>query len=185
MSILDSILGSVMGSSNAASSPMGGILGSLLGGGGGGGAGGMLGSLMGGGQQQGGQQQGGMGGGLGGLLSKFQQAGMGGVANSWVGNGPNQQVSPDQLQQVFGQDQVNQWAQQSNMQPHDLLSQLSQYLPHAVDRMTPNGQMPEGDAFAGAGVNLGSGGSSSGGTQVASGDDPFSGSGSNLGTRRV
>lgn len=194
MSILDSILGSVMGSSNAASSPMGGILGSLLGGGGGGGAGGMLGSLMGGGQQQGGmlgsllgggqQQQGGMGGGLGGLLSKFQQAGMGGVANSWVGTGPNQQVSPDQLQQVFGQDQVNQWAQQSNMQPHDLLSQLSQYLPHAVDRMTPNGQLPEGDAFAGAGVNLGSG--SDGGTQVASsGDDPFSGSGTNLGTRRV
>ena len=193
MSILDSILGSVMGSSNAASSPMGGILGSLLGGGGGG-AGGMLGSLMGGGQQQQGgmlgsllgggqQQQGGMGGGLGGLLSKFQQAGMGGVANSWVGNGPNQQVSPDQLQQVFGQDQVNQWAQQSNMQPHDLLSQLSQYLPHAVDRMTPNGQMPEGDAFAGAGVNLGS--DSTGGTQVASGDDPFGGSGTNLGTRRV
>jgi len=182
MSILDSILGSVMGGNNAASSPMGGILGSLLGGGGGGGAGGMLGSLLGGGQQQP-QQQGGMGGGLGGLLQKFQQAGMGGVANSWVGSGPNQQVSPDQLQQVFGQEQVNQWAQQSNMQPHDLLSQLSQYLPHAVDRMTPNGQVPDGDAFGGAGVNLGGG--SGGGTQMASGDDPFSGSGSNLGSRRT
>lgn len=179
MSILDSILGSVMGGNNASSSPMGGILGSLLGGGGaGGGAGGMLGSLLGGGQQQ---QQGGMGGGLGGLLGKFQQAGLGGVANSWVGHGPNQQVSPDQLQQVFGQEQVNQWAQQSNMQPHDMLSQLSQYLPHAVDRMTPNGQVPDGDPFGGAGVNLGSGGS----TQAASGDDPFSGSGSNLGSRRT
>ena len=62
--------------------------------------------------------------------------------------------------------------------------ELSQYLPHAVDRMTPNGQLPDGDAFAGAGVNLGSGSSSSG-TQMASGDDPFSGSGANLGTRRV
>jgi uncharacterized protein YidB (DUF937 family) len=174
MGILDSILGSVMGSSNAASSPVGGILGSLLGGGGGGGgAGGMLGNMLGGGQQQ-------QGGALGGLLQKFQQAGMGNVANSWVSNGPNQQVSPDQLQQVFGQQQVNQWAQQSNMQPHDLLSQLSQYLPHAVDHMTPNGQMPEGDAFSGAGVNMGSGG----GSQAASGDDPFSGSGTNLGSRR-
>lgn len=173
MGILDSILGSVMGGSNAASSPVGGILGSLLGGGGGG-VGGMLGNMLGGGQQQ-------QGGGLGGLLQKFQQAGLGNVANSWVGGGPNQQVSPDQLQQVFGQQQVNQWAQQSNMQPHDLLSQLSQYLPHAVDHMTPNGQMPEGDAFSGAGVNLGSDGSS----QTASGDDPFSGSGANLGSRRV
>ena len=173
MGILDSILGTVMGGSNAASSPVGGILGSLLGGGGG--AGGMLGNMLGGGQQQ---QQ---GGGLGGLLQKFQQAGLGNVANSWVGGGPNQQVSPDQLQQVFGQQQVNQWAQQSNMQPHDLLSQLSQYLPHAVDHMTPNGQVPEGDAFSGAGVNLGGGG----GSQTASGDDPFGGSGSNLGSRQA
>ena len=170
MGILDSILGSVMGG-NAASSPIGGILGSLLGGGA---AGGMLGNTPGGGQQQ--------QGGLGGLLQKFQQAGMGNVANSWVGTGSNQQVSPDQLQQVFGQQQVNQWAQQANMQPHDLLSQLSQYLPHAVDHMTPNGQVPDGDPFAGAGVNLGSG---SGGSQAASGDDPFSGSGTNLGSRRV
>ena len=160
MSILDTVLGGLMGG-GAQQSPVGGILGSLLGGGG--------------------QQAGGMGG-LGGLLQKFQQAGMGNVANSWVGTGPNQQVSPDQLQQVFGQQQVNQWAQQSNMQPHDLLSQLSQFLPHAVDRMTPGGQMPEGDAFGGAGVNLGSG--SGGGQQMASGDDPFGGSGANLGSRR-
>lgn len=176
MSLLDSVLGSVMGGNNAAQSPMGSILGSLLGGGGGG----MLGSLLGGGQQQQPQAP----GGLGGLLQRFQHAGMGDVANSWVGSGPNQPVSPNQLQQVFGQDQVNQWAQQSNMQPHDLLSQLSQFLPHAVDRMTPNGQLPDGDAFAGAGVNLGSGGSG-GGTQMASGDDPFGGSGANLGSRRV
>ena len=164
MSILDSILGGLMGG-NSAQSPVGGILGSLLGGGG--------------------QQGGGMGG-LGGLLSQFQKAGMGGVANSWVSNGPNQQVSPDQLQQVFGQQQVNQWAQQSNMQPHDLLSQLSQFLPHAVDRMTPGGQMPGGqmpdgaDPFGGAGVNLGSG---SGGQQDT-GNDPFGGAGTNLGSRR-
>ena len=45
------------------------------------------------------------------------------------------------------------------MQPHDLLSQLSQYLPHAVDKMTPGGQVPteagEGGAFDGAGINMG------------------------------
>lgn len=180
MSILDSILGSVMGGNNAASSPMGGVLGSLLGGGGGGGAGGLLGGLLGGGQQQ---QAPMGGGGLGGLLQQFQRAGMGNIANSWVGTGPNQQISPDQLQQVFGQEQVNQWAQQTNMPPHDLLGKLAQYLPHAVDRMTPDGQLPDGDAFGGAGVNLGGG--SGGGTQMASGDDPFSGSGANLGSRRV
>ncbi len=163
MGLLDSVIGSLMGG-NSGSSPVGGILSSLLGGGGQ--------------QQQGGAPvaSGPMAGGLGGLMSQFQNAGLGHIASSWMGNGPNQQVSPDQLQKVFGQQQVSQWAQQSNMQPHDLLSQLSQFLPHAVDQMTPNGQMPQGgDAFGGAGQNLGSG--------QGGGDDPFGGAGQNLGRR--
>ena len=155
MGILDGILGSVLGGSSNAG-PLQSILGSVLGGGGQaqqqqGGLGGALGGMLGGG--------GGAGGGLGGLLGQFQQAGLGHVAQSWVGNGPNQQVSPDQLNQVFGDQQVNQWSQQTGMPKHDLLSQLSQYLPHAVDQMTPQGQVPTeadgGSAFDGAGINLG------------------------------
>jgi uncharacterized protein YidB (DUF937 family) len=159
MGILDGILGSVLGGSSNAG-PLQSILGSVLGGGqaqqqpGGqvqqqGGLGGTLGGMLGGGA----------GGGLGGLLGQFQQAGLGHVAQSWVGNGQNQQVSPDQLNQVFGDQQVNQWSQQTGMPKQDLLSQLSQYLPHAVDRMTPQGQVPAeaegGSAFDGAGINLG------------------------------
>ena len=49
---------------------------------------------------QGGSQNGGAGGGLGGLLSSFEQAGLGHIAQSWIGNGPNQPVSPQQLQKV-------------------------------------------------------------------------------------
>lgn len=177
MSILNGILGSLLGG-NSNASPLQSILGSVLGGGQQqqGGIGGALGGLMGGGQQQqgsmggalgglmgGGQQQsGGMGGmlsgGLGGLLSRFQQNGMGDVAQSWVGTGPNRPVSPDQLQQVFGDEQVDQWSRESNMPKQDLLSQLSQYLPSAVDQMTPNGQLPAdpvaGSPFDGPGVNL-------------------------------
>ncbi len=131
MGLLDSVIGGLLGGGNQQSgqqSGMGGVLGSLLGGG------------M-GGQQQGGQQGGGMGGGLGGLMSQFESAGLGHIAQSWVGGGANQPVSPDQLQSVFGQGQVQQMASQAGMQPHDFLSQLSQHLPSAVDQMTPNGQV--------------------------------------------
>lgn len=150
MGLLDSVLGGVLGS-NHQSSPISGLLGGLLGGGQqpAQGGGGMLGGLLGGGQPQ---ATGGMmgGGGLGGLLGMLQQAGLGHVAQSWVSNGPNQQVSPDQLQQAFGQERVQQMSQQTGLAPHDLLSQLSQHLPNVVDRMTPNGQAPEGgDPFAG------------------------------------
>ncbi len=133
MGILDSVLGGLMGG-NQQSSGMMGVLGGLLGGG-----------NQGGGQQQGGMGGGfggGMGGGLGGLVSQFEGAGLGHIAQSWIGNGANQSVSPDQLQSVFGHSQVSQMASQAGMQPSDFLSQLSQHLPNAVDQMTPGGQMP-------------------------------------------
>ena len=43
---------------------------------------------------------------LGGLVSNFEQAGLGHLVQSWISNGPNQPVSPQQLQSVFGENQV-------------------------------------------------------------------------------
>ncbi len=104
-------------------------------------------NMLGGGNPQAGTgmagQGGGMAGGLGGLISGFEQAGLGHIAQSWVGNGPNQAVSPQQLQSVLGDNQVQNMASQSGMAPQDFLSQLSQHLPRAVDGMTPNGQLPD------------------------------------------
>ena len=84
----------------------------------------------------------GMSGGLGGLMAQFEQGGLGHIAQSWIGNGPNQPVSPQQLQGVLGESQVQSMASQAGMQPHDFLSQLSQHLPNVVNAMTPNGQLP-------------------------------------------
>jgi len=125
MGLLDTVLGGLMGGAGA-SSPMGGVLGSLLGGG----QSGSMGAGMG-------------GGGLGGLMSQFQQGGLGHIAQSWVGNGPNQSVSPEQLHGVLGADQVQSMASQAGMQPNDFLSQLSQHLPEAVHGMTPDGRLPD------------------------------------------
>jgi uncharacterized protein YidB (DUF937 family) len=82
-------------------------------------------------------------GGLSGLIDQFRQAGLGGVADSWVGTGSNQPVSPRQLERVFGDEQVDMMAEQSGMSRDDFLSQLSDTLPSVVDRMTPNGRVPE------------------------------------------
>ena len=120
MSLLNSVLGGLMGGAGGSSSPMQSVLMGMLGG----------------------QQGGGMGG-LGGLLSQFQQAGLGHVADSWVGNGPNQPISPDQLHNVLGEDRVRSMADQAGMAPTDFLSQLSQHLPNAVNGMTPDGQLPD------------------------------------------
>ncbi len=145
MGLLDSVIGGLMGGgAGGASSPMGNILMSMLGGGQAGGVGQGMGTQGMGGQGMGGLGAGTSGGGLGGLLSQFEQAGLGHIAQSWVGDGPNHPVSPQQLQNVFGEDQVQTMAGQAGMQPGDFLSQLAQHLPNAVNGMTPNGRLPEG-----------------------------------------
>ncbi|AEC22157.1 hypothetical protein PT7_3617 [Pusillimonas sp. T7-7] len=79
-------------------------------------------------------------GGLSGLIQKFQEAGLGGVAASWVGDGPNEAVTPGQLQSVLGEDMVSQLAQRSGQDSSSVLGALSGLLPNLVDQATPNGE---------------------------------------------
>jgi len=51
-------------------------------------------------------------GGLQGVLGKFQQAGYGAQADSWVSTGQNQPINADALSQVLGHGQLSQIAQQ-------------------------------------------------------------------------
>jgi uncharacterized protein YidB (DUF937 family) len=86
----------------------------------------------------------GQGGGLAGLVRQFQAAGMGDQMNSWISSGQNLPVSPEQIGNVFGQDQMSQMADKMGLSTGDLGAQLSQMLPQAVDHFTPNGQAPAG-----------------------------------------
>ena len=82
-------------------------------------------------------------GGVEGLLAKMQQAGYGGQAQSWIGTGRNQPVSADVLAQIFGQGQLSEIAQQLGMSHEDAAGGFAQALPDVVDRMTPEGRIPE------------------------------------------
>jgi uncharacterized protein YidB (DUF937 family) len=99
---------------------------------------GLLGGMIGAGINQMIQRQ----GGVQGLVNAFEQKGLGGIAKSWVGTGPNQPISAAQLQQVLGADTVTQIASKLNVSPQELLSKLSELLPQHVDKLTPNGVIP-------------------------------------------
>lgn len=73
---------------------------------------------------------------------------MGDVINSWVGTGKNIPVSGDQLQNVLGKDTISQLASKLGIENHALTSQLSNLLPQAVDKLTPDGNVPEGDIMS-------------------------------------
>lgn len=78
-------------------------------------------------------------GGLSGLISQFEKQGLGGIMQSWVGTGPNQAISAEQLQQVLGNNTVTQMAEKFGINPQDLVQKLTQALPQAVNKMTPDG----------------------------------------------
>jgi uncharacterized protein YidB (DUF937 family) len=81
-------------------------------------------------------------GGVQGLVSEFERNGLGGTVRSWVSTGPNQPISPDQLQQALGPDLLQQLSQKTGMSVQDLSAKLAEVLPQAVDKMTPNGTIP-------------------------------------------
>jgi uncharacterized protein YidB (DUF937 family) len=93
---------------------------------------------------------GGTAGGLGGLIGALTQGGLGNVASSWVGTGENQSVSAEQIQSALGNDNgglLAQIAQQAGMSNDDAASGLSQILPGLVDKLTPNGQIPQQESL--------------------------------------
>lgn len=87
-------------------------------------------------------------GGLNDLLKQFQQNGLSDEANSWVGTGPNKSVDPNDLAKALGADQLDVLTNQTGMSRNELLEGLSQYLPQAVDSMTPDGHLPDEHEFS-------------------------------------
>ena len=86
-------------------------------------------------------------GGISGLQQMFQQKGLGSVVASWIGTGQNLPISADQLQSVLHGDALQNIAAKTGMDTGQLASILSQMLPHAVDKLTPNGQVPDSGAL--------------------------------------
>ena len=106
--------------------------------------GGMLGGLLGGllGDRRGEAPGGFLNNGLGEMLQRFHQAGHGAAAQSWVAQGPNQELPPQHLEQAIGPDVLAALTQRTGLSREELLSRLSRELPQAVDRYTPDGRMP-------------------------------------------
>ena len=109
---------------------LGNALGALLGRGQTGAAGSLLSDLI------------GQSGGVGGLVSRFQQAGMGDKAGSWVGNGQNASLGIEELMRAIPPEQIEALAQRYGLPAGIATKVLAQVIPQAVDTATPAGQLP-------------------------------------------
>jgi uncharacterized protein YidB (DUF937 family) len=81
-------------------------------------------------------------GGLHDLVGQFQQSGQGDVAKSWVSTGANGQVTPDVLAKVLTPEQIATLMAHTGLGREELLQGMSDELPHAIDKLTPEGRVP-------------------------------------------
>lgn len=93
-------------------------------------------------------------GGLAGLVQSFQQGGLGSIVNSWVSTGQNLPISAEQIQAVLGGGQLQNIAAQLGMSTEQASGGLADLLPQLVDKLTPNGQVPEGGDLLAQGLDM-------------------------------
>jgi uncharacterized protein YidB (DUF937 family) len=81
--------------------------------------------------------------GVSGLVSQFEQTGMGEHVASWVSEGENLPISPDQVQAALGSPAIASIAAKFGIDPAQASAMISQHLPAIVNHLTPDGQVPD------------------------------------------
>ena len=76
------------------------------------------------------------------LVAKFETSGFGAKVKSWIGTGENDSISPAEVKQAFGQDEIDQLAQEAGVQSDEFADKVSRELPAAIDKATPQGVIP-------------------------------------------
>ncbi len=80
-------------------------------------------------------------GGLQGVLDKLHRAGLDKEVASWISNGRNLPVTPDQLRTALNDKQLQQIARSMGLPVDQALEVIAKYLPQAVDQASPNGKL--------------------------------------------
>jgi uncharacterized protein YidB (DUF937 family) len=82
------------------------------------------------------------------LLGNAQSQGLGHIVQSWISSGTNQPIEPNHVSSIIGQDRLEQLASRVGFPTGVASAVLSRVLPSVIDRLTPNGKLPEERATA-------------------------------------
>jgi uncharacterized protein YidB (DUF937 family) len=77
------------------------------------------------------------------LIQSFNSKGLGDIVSSWVGTGENLPISGQQIQEVLGSGQIQQMAEKLGTSSEDVSGGLAGLLPQLIDKLTPDGSVPE------------------------------------------
>ena len=76
------------------------------------------------------------------VVRQFEEKGMREQVDSWVRTGPNKPVDRRQIEDAFGQGELEQIARSKGVDRDQLAEVLARYIPRIIDELTPTGQLP-------------------------------------------
>lgn len=85
----------------------------------------------------------GKGNGLGDILGSLSSGGLDDVVSSWLGGGDNKAVDPARLSEAIGPDRVSQFADKAGVSASEAGTLLAGFLPTIVDKLSPDGKLPD------------------------------------------
>ena len=83
-------------------------------------------------------------GGVAGFVDLFRSRGLGGLVDSWIGDGPNQPIDAAQLEHALGASELDTLARQTGVDRGVAASALAAMLPDAFNSLTEDGRIPVG-----------------------------------------
>src|SRR5690348_15489995 len=84
-----------------------------------------------------------IGSGVSDMFNKLKDSSIGEQFQSWIGKGENKPVTADQVTEALGPDAMNQIAEKTGTTPEAAAQNMAQKLPGMVDKMTPDGELPD------------------------------------------
>ena len=86
---------------------------------------------------------------LGGIIKAMQGKGMGSIAESWLGNGKNAEISTDQVREIIGGDKISDMAAKLDTDEGSVLDSLKDALPQIVDKSSSGGSLLDAGSLFG------------------------------------
>lgn len=78
---------------------------------------------------------------LGGLVDGLKEKGLGNVAETWLGDGDNAEITETQVREVLGKDKISEAATALGTDENSLLDGLKGLLPQMVDKSSSGGSL--------------------------------------------
>ncbi len=78
---------------------------------------------------------------LGALMNNLDAGGLGDIAKSWLGDGANEGITPEQISSVMGSDKIAEFASKLGLSEKEAAGGLSEALPQMVDNASSGGSL--------------------------------------------